>query len=483
MDVQLRELIPFLRDRNPQVRQIALSHLLPQTPPGSPHRNIFFKTGGLKTAAKETDIIRDLKLLCRDQLNIAHDAFRALVNLSDSPLLVASLSEPSFLVFIASYIIHPQSILADLASMLLSNLTATSAACSIVLSLDVSIIPIQSSSTPGFYATQSRCGTSPAPTPYPEGEPRDVRALSLLLDAFATGVQTGDDPTKKLRKADLHFLASVFANLSVATAGRTFFLTPRPANFLKQKPEDGDDEELEYPLAKILPFTEHKDTIRRGGVASTIKNCAFHAPGHRAILSPDSERVSVPPSTISAPGIDALPYLLLPLSGPEEFDLEDQEKLPEALQFLPPTKTREPDSKLRLMHVETLLLLCHTRWGRDFLRDTGVYEIVRAAHVAEGVDKISEHIERLVALLKGDEHAPAGAEARALAEAEAEAEEVTIEDASLGAPAGAKIAVGGIGGAGAGASGGSEKVEEKKLEEKGKEEEEEDDEDSRIEEV
>ena len=114
----------FLRDRNPQVRQIALSHLLPQTPPGSPHRSIFFsglQTGGL-APSKESDIIRDLKLLCRDQLvslifyffftiltitpqNIAHDAFRALVNLSDSPLLLVPLSEISFLTFIVSYII------------------------------------------------------------------------------------------------------------------------------------------------------------------------------------------------------------------------------------------------------------------------------------------------------------------------------------------------------------------------------------------
>jgi len=48
-------------------------------------------------------------------------------------------------------------------------------------------------------------------------------------------------------------------------------------------------------------------------------------------------------------------------------------------------------------------LLCTTRWGRDFLRANGVYEIVRATHENETVDKISEHIERLVNLLKGDE--------------------------------------------------------------------------------
>lgn len=95
--------------------------------------------------------------------------------------------------------------------------------------------------------------------------------------------------------------------------------------------------------------------------------------------------------------------MLLPLAGPEEFELDDQEKLLEPLQFLPPTKTRESDPTIRLTHVETLLLLCHTRWGRDDLRQHGVYEIVHAAHMAETVDKISEHIERLVQLIHGDE--------------------------------------------------------------------------------
>lgn len=52
------------------------------------------------------------------------------------------------------------------------------------------------------------------------------------------------------------------------------------------------------------------------------RNCAFHVPGHRALLSPEYENVRVPPSTIEAPGIDILPYILLPLAGPEEFDLD-----------------------------------------------------------------------------------------------------------------------------------------------------------------
>ncbi|KAJ7493163.1 hypothetical protein B0H11DRAFT_2156243 [Mycena galericulata] len=421
MEAQLQELIPFLRDRNPQVRQLALSNLLPQTPKDSPHRSIFFtglKGGGLQKP-KENDIIRDIKLLCRDQLSVSHDAFRALVNLSDSPMLVSTLSEPAFLTFIVSYIVNPQSILADLASMLLSNLTASSVACANVLTLNIDVI-IEPTFPNGFYPPQSRCATAVAPAPYPVGEPRAVPALPLLVDAFVQGAETNEngDASARIRKGNVHFLASVFANLTTSPAGRDFFLCPRASTALA--PDGG----LEYPLAKLVAFTEHKDTIRRGGIASTIKNCVFHAPGHKAILSPDSSNVSVPPSSSVAPGIDALPYLLLPLAGPEEFDLEDQEKLPDALQFLPPTKVREPDAAIRLIHIETLLLLCHTRWGRDYLRDHGVYEIVRATHENETVDKvgdwkqsflfiyksdtlrknkISEHIERLVNLLKGDE--------------------------------------------------------------------------------
>lgn len=37
---------------------------------------------------------------------------------------------------------------------------------------------------------------------------------------------------------------------------------------------------------------------------------------------PETQRAAVPPSTKEAPGIEALPAILLPLAGPEEFDLD-----------------------------------------------------------------------------------------------------------------------------------------------------------------
>lgn len=118
---------------------------------------------------------------------------------------------------------NPQSILADLASMLLSNLTASSLACSVVLSLKISIIPVPILPN-SFHATQSRCGTSLAPDPYPSGESREVLALPLLLEAFAQGAQPNEsgDLSKRTRKGELHFLASVFANISVVGSYYSF---------------------------------------------------------------------------------------------------------------------------------------------------------------------------------------------------------------------------------------------------------------------
>ena len=52
--------------------------------------------------------------------------------------------------------------------------------------------------------------------------------------------------------------------------------------------------------------------------------------------------------------VDLLPRLLLPLAGPEEFDDDDMEKLPDDLQYLPPDKSREPDPDIRIMLLEAV---------------------------------------------------------------------------------------------------------------------------------
>lgn len=196
----------------------------------------------------------------------------------------------------------------------------------------------------------------------------------------------------------------------------------------------------EYPVARIMVFTEHPDLIRRGGVISALKNILFVKFGHHIMLAPPA------PSLLPAEGptlhvfqhlhrpseaLDLLPYLLLPLSCGAELhalDFEDQEQLPEALQYMDEGKQREPDPALRLMLVESLLLLCTGLYGRECLRRRGAYIVVREAHLREQDEKvglisvlpqhrdsradqlplvrqITEAVVRLVNILKRDESA------------------------------------------------------------------------------
>ncbi|KAG5457556.1 MAG: hypothetical protein BJ554DRAFT_2391 [Olpidium bornovanus] len=149
--------------------------------------------------------------------------------------------------------------------------------------------------------------------------------------------------------------------------GREYFLNPS---------YDG-----QLPLAKIVCFTEHPSIIRRGGADTVLKNCCFDADKHETILDEGK--------------INALPYILLPLCGPEEFDDEDTEGMPE--------DRREVDPHLRLTLIEALLLLTTSRMGRDTLRKRKVYPIVRTLHLAEKDEKVIEIAENLVNMLIRDE--------------------------------------------------------------------------------
>ena len=56
--------------------------------------------------------------------------------------------------------------------------------------------------------------------------------------------------------------------------------------------------------------------------------------------------------------VDILPRLVLPLAGPEEFDDDDNERLPPDLQYLEPDKKREEDPDIRKMLIESVTQVC-----------------------------------------------------------------------------------------------------------------------------
>lgn len=191
--------------------------------------------------------------------------------------------------------------------------------------------------------------------------------MDQLLDCFVKGAEGCYN-----KHADYDYLSYFFADLAKFPHGRKYLTTPQP--------HDNDI----IPLTKIIVFTSHSSHIRRLGVASAIKNCSFLLPSHSALFSTD---------------VNLLPYILLPLMGPEEYSEEDTEGMLEELQLLEPDKEREKDIEIMKTHIETLLLLTTTREGRDHLRKIKVYPIVRELHLQVDDEGVREACDRLVQVI------------------------------------------------------------------------------------
>ncbi|GAA5968374.1 hypothetical protein JCM21900_002394 [Sporobolomyces salmonicolor] len=368
--LQLMELFQFLSDPQPPVRRIALANLLPFTTQDAPERAIFFREHHIEQIAA----------MCADQELIAHDALSALINLTSSLTVATRLSKiPGFLTGLVRMIIDEKALLSDLACMLLSNMSKLDTVSAQILALRVpfTIGPSASSSATSTEKKEDEPVEKAARTAQDSEE--EIAALDLLLEVFLKGEGKKYNPN-----ANYDFLASVFANVSLLPQGRAFLLaTPDPS--------------IEPPLAKIISFTEHPSTIRRGGVASTIKNAAFEKSGHTRLVAPSND------ATPEAGCIDLLVQILLPLCGNEEFDLDILDELPSELQLLPTDKKREPDPAIRTILVETLVLLATGRANREAMRLRGVYQVVKVAHLAETSPTVTEPMVRLVNLLMREE--------------------------------------------------------------------------------
>ncbi|XP_040890655.1 protein HGH1 homolog [Toxotes jaculatrix] len=174
------------------------------------------------------------------------------------------------------------------------------------------------------------------------------------------------------KKAKLHYLGPLMSNLTQL---------PEARNYMMDKDR--------CVVQRLLPFTQYQaSAVRRGGVIGTLRNCCFDHTHHEWLLSD---------------AVDILPFLLLPLAGPEELSEEENEGLPVDLQYLPEDKKREEDPDIRKMLLETLLLLTATKAGRQTLKEKNVYPIMREFHRWEKDVHVSAACEKLVQVLIGDE--------------------------------------------------------------------------------
>ncbi|RAL06652.1 protein HGH1 [Aspergillus homomorphus CBS 101889] len=333
MPSELEELVEFLHHGNTQIRQIACDNL------------VGFSTVQPELFKRQQLLpVRDLKLLVRDYAPIAKNALTILINLSADEEVLANLAEDdAFLETLLMKITNIKEPNADDVAMLFANLA-------------------KSSRLERLLTLKRKA---------PDAVSRSANAMDQLMDCFVKGAENALN-----KHATFDYLSYLFADLSKSEDGRAYFTS--------RQEYDGV-----VPVTKLTVFTEHKSTIRRKGVASTIKNVAFDVPFHSTLLSEDEANI--------------LPYILLPITGPEEYAEEEALEMLPDLQLLPPDKQRDTDSSIIVTHIETLLLLTTTRAGRDRMRAVQVYPIIRECHLHVDDESVRDACDRLVQVLMRDE--------------------------------------------------------------------------------
>ncbi|CAO2647861.1 Nn.00g087830.m01.CDS01 [Neocucurbitaria sp. VM-36] len=341
MPTELEELVEFLHHGNTQIRQAAAEHLVGYSQADLP----LFKRNQLEP-------VKDLKLLIKDYAPIAKNALTILINISsDTEVLKDLAKDDALLETLLSRITNPKEANANEIAMLLANM-AKDDSLQRVLELKRDI---------------------------PKELSKSTWAMDQLMDCFVKGAEGTYN-----KHADFDYLSYFFADLAKFPKGREYLTTPQ------------EHDTNIIPITKIQVFTDHASHIRRLGVASTIKNVCFHVPAHPVLLSNLPSDPNLPPPSI---GANLLPYLLLPLMGPEEYSDEDTEGMLDELQLLEPDKEREKDVEIMKTHLESLLLLSTTQEGREVLRRIKVYPIVRECHLQIDDEGVREACDRVVQIV------------------------------------------------------------------------------------
>ncbi|KAK6454939.1 protein HGH1 [Scheffersomyces xylosifermentans] len=343
MPTELEELVTFLHSPQPAVVSIALDNLVGYSQ--GAHQQVF--------AYDNYEAIKDLKKLSQEkgQTHVVQSV-TVLANLCDDITMRNLIVEDEdYLKYLVSQIVNVNNMNADIMCILLTNLAKNDAINKV---LDFKID--RSEKQKEIFKSD--------------------KAMDCLMDCFVKGAD------RTLNKyADYDYLSYFFADISRFSQGRQYFVT--------EQEYDGV-----VPLTKLLVFTEKYDSrIRREGVASTIKNSLFDTNSHGKLVNDEN--------------INILPYILLPIAGPEEIDEDDMFNLPEELQLLPSDKKRDPLNTIICVHLESLLLLCTTRPLREYLREKSVYALIKELHKAVEDEGVADLCDRLVQMLQRDE-APEG---------------------------------------------------------------------------
>ncbi|KAL6042028.1 DUF383 domain-containing protein [Balamuthia mandrillaris] len=343
----LKELVDFLADPKPEVRIIAIQHLVGYT--GTPET---------RAQLKSTAIVRNLLRLTGDISAVATKAFSCLINLSQDKEMASEMLKRNVFARLVDGITDPENKLAELHAMLMTNLTRSEEGCK-------SLLQVGEEALEGYYFSKVIQALLSSSSP----------ASSATTTTTKNEKEEQTDKSKPA-KDPFCWLGTVLMNVSQLPSGRKALL-----------------EEDAYLLKQILPFVRHPNLIRRRGILGTIRNCCFEPEQHSLLLEEDK-------------GVNLLLHVLPPLVGPEQpFDEEEKKGMPAELARLAglPTQRREEDLQCKKLLLGTLLLLCHSLEGRTIMRAKQVYPIIRHMDMAESVEEIHDIVSDIVNFLMRDE--------------------------------------------------------------------------------
>jgi len=212
--------------------------------------------------------------------------------------------------------------------------------------------------------------------------------MTLLLSRFiSTGHEdhrcTFDDKHKQGLHDPYQHVAALLMNITQCESGRRYVLKLRSGD-----DNSKDTDNSTCVLQSILPQLRSKNKFRRRGVAGAVKNCCFETDSAWWLLNE----------------IKILKYILYPLAGPEELDLDDKTGMEPELWLEGPDKVREPEAEIRLLLVEAILLLCAAgRMSRNTIRTQKAFVILKMTDMVEESEEVGEKINECVQFIRRDE--------------------------------------------------------------------------------
>jgi hypothetical protein len=175
---------------------------------------------------------------------------------------------------------------------------------------------------------------------------------------------------------ELDHLASVFCNIAATACGRESLV--------------GGGTRV---LAVLVPTVRGGSVTRRRGITGCLRNCVFDETSYTWALCDNAELPSGDVDVTKAK-VPVMLHMLPMLIGPEPYKENELAKVPPYIEAANVAGAqREEDDEARAAAVDVLALLCQRRRGREILRDTFLYPVIRELHLWETLrieDKVDD---------------------------------------------------------------------------------------------